>query len=358
MSGLLVLNIGGIGDMVLATPALRAIAAQLEGDAFDLLTSKRSVTVIERAPFIRDIHTIDVSLLTGRKNLRTLFRLIVSLFTLLLLRFRRYDIVIDLMAVESPQASRRRKCLIDIIRPKSTAGRNTDGLADFYHTWAPETLLSDIHEATRKLSVPHALGYAKAPTHLEVFSTEGDGMSAESLIDSIKVDGKGNIAVLIPGSWRPTRRWAEERFIETGTYLHKAHDARVVVCGARDERDVIDRVASGIPNAVSLIDIPARVLFELFRRASIVITNDTGPMHIAVAARAPIVSIFGPENPRRYAPAADESPAVALHRGVECAPCVKYTCDDMKCLQGIDVGMVLEAVDAVLSETGGESANA
>lgn len=357
MSGLLVLNIGGIGDMILATPALRTIAGHLGGEPFDLLTSDRSVAVVERAPFIGAIHTIDVSLLTGRRNVRTFFRLCASLFTLLLLRFRRYDIAVDLMAVESPQASRRRRFLIDIIRPRTTAGRNTDGHGDFYHIWAPETLSSDVHEVARKLSVPHALGYGEETTRLEVFSTERDSTAAESLIDSIGGGAHRNIAVLIPGSWRPTRRWAEERFIGTGTYLRETYDARVVVCGGRDERDVIDRVASGIPDAVSLIDITTRVLFELFRRASIVITNDTGPMHIAAAARAPVVSIFGPENPHRYAPAADAGRAVTLYRGVECAPCVKYTCDDMKCLRGIEVEMVLEAVDTILSGAGGETNN-
>ena len=358
MSGLLVLNIGGIGDMVLATPALRTIAVHMEGETFDLLTSERSVDVIERAPFIRNIHTIDVSLLTGKRSVRTFFRLIASLFTLLLLRFKRYDTAIDLMAVETPQASRRRKFLIDIIQPKTTAGRNTDGQAAFYHAWAPETLSSDVHEVTRKLSVLSALVYAGESTSLEVFSTEQDGMSAESLIDSIEGHAYRNIAVLIPGSWRPTRRWAEENFINTGVYLQKDHGALVAVCGSRDERDVIDRVASGIPGAVSLIDLPTRVLFELFRRVSIVITNDTGPMHIAAAARAPIVSIFGPENPRRYAPATDTGRSVALYRSVECAPCVKYTCDDMRCLRGVDVKMVLEAVDTLLSERIGEPANA
>ena len=73
-------------------------------------------------------------------------------------------------------------------------------------------------------------------------------------------------------------------------------------------------------------------------------------MHIAAAAGTPIVSIFGPENPKRYAPPNDAGGSAVLHRGVECAPCVKYTCDDMKCLRGIDVGMVIEAVDDLLTK--------
>jgi len=318
------------------------------------LTSSRSIPLIEHAPFVRAIHTVDVSLLTGKRNMRSLVRLVASFFTLLMLRLKRYDTVIDLMAVESPEASRRRKLLIDIIRPKTTVGRNTNGWATFYDQWAPEELLSDIHEVTRKLSVLRAADMIEESSGLELFSTEEDKVSADALVESIGGDGSGGIAVLVPGSWRPTRRWDEERFIAVGTAVFEKHGIPVIVCGGRDELDVIDRVAGGIPGAVSLIDLPPRVLFELFRRVSIVITNDTGPMHIAAAARAPIVSIFGPENPNRYAPGGTESPGAVVSVGADCAPCVKFTCDDMKCLRGIDVEMVLEAVECLLSKQKGK----
>jgi ADP-heptose:LPS heptosyltransferase len=185
-------------------------------------------------------------------------------------------------------------------------------------------------------------------TGLLLFSTEEDRMTADALIESIGGGESRGIAVLVPGSWRPTRRWDAENFIAVGTALHKKHGLRVLVCGGRDEQDVIDRVAGGVPGAVSLVDLPQRVLFELFRRVSIVITNDTGPMHIAAAARAPIVAIFGPENPRRYAPGGPENPGEVVSVGVDCAPCVKFTCDDMKCLRGIDAAMVLEAAERLL----------
>ncbi len=153
MKKVLVLNIGGIGDMVLATPALECLAGRVEGGKLDILTADRSAPVIQAAPFVGRVYTVDVSVLTGRPGFGGLIRLSASLLTLIRLRMNRYDLAVDLMAVESPQAARRRRLLVDMISPARRAGRNTNGWADYLDVKAGEDLLSGVHEADRKLAV-------------------------------------------------------------------------------------------------------------------------------------------------------------------------------------------------------------
>jgi ADP-heptose:LPS heptosyltransferase len=202
----------------------------------------------------------------------------------------------------------------------------------------------------RKLAVVEALfGNVPGPA-MRVFSTERDAQAAQGLFDSLRKKGDDGVAILVPGAWRPTRRWDAEGFITVGNHLGRCHRLSVAVCGSSDERYILETVARGIPGASVLTDVPPRVLFETIGRCDIMITNDTGPMHLAAAAEKPgIVAIFGPENSYRYAPRRSERSVVISDR-VDCSPCVRYSCADMRCLAGIGAERVLEAVDSLMTK--------
>jgi heptosyltransferase-2 len=353
MKKVLVLNIGGIGDMVMATPALAALAPHVEGGGIDLVTVARSAPVIEKAPFIGEVFTIDVSALTGSPTVPGVFRLVRSLLTLFRLRLRRYDLALDLMAMESVRAAARRRTIVGLISPRRSAGRDTNGWGGWLDVKAAESLESPTHEVVRKLSVLKALGMNEVAPEMTVYSTDEDKRAADALVRPIEAAGTGGIAVLIPGAWRPTRRWDPGRFIETGRYLVDRYRCAVAVCGAAGEKKTVLDVSEGIPGSFVLIDVPPRVLFEMFGRCVIMVTNDTGPMHLAAAAGLPrIVAIFGPENPSRYAPKAKGSSVIVVSQKVDCSPCTRYRCDDMKCLAPIGTDRVREAIDLLMAGTG------
>jgi ADP-heptose:LPS heptosyltransferase len=126
------------------------------------------------------------------------------------------------------------------------------------------------------------------------------------------------------------------------------------VCGSTDEADAVRAVAGGLSGDTSvLIGLPVLVLFGIIERCDIMITNDTGPMHLAAAARTPsIVAIFGPENPDRYAPQRKKG-VVVLSDRADCSPCTHYSCPTMRCLDGIDVRRVVEAADDLMAQRNG-----
>jgi ADP-heptose:LPS heptosyltransferase len=350
LRNVLVLNIGGLGDMVMATPALAALARGVEGGRLDLVTVGRSAPVIEGAPFVRRCYIVDVSVLTGRPNPGGAIRLAASLVTLLCLRMNRYDLAVDLMATESPRAARRRRLLLGVICARRTAGRDTNGWAGYLDVKVREELESRVHEIDRKLAVVQALVPIDTVPAMQVFSTEGENEGAGRLYESVRKVGSRGVAILVPGAWRPTRRWDVDRFIAVGNHLMERHRLSMVVCGSSDERHIVQTVAAGLNGEASVLpDVSVGVLFGMIARCDIMVTNDTGPMHLAAAAEKPsIVAIFGPENPDRYAPKRDTG-VVVLSDRVDCSPCTRYSCPDMRCLEGIDVPRVVEAVDDLMA---------
>jgi len=85
-----------------------------------------------------------------------------------------------------------------------------------------------------------------------------------------------------------------------------------------------------------------RELAALYRRASVVLTTDSGPMHLAAAVGTPVVALFGPTSPERTGPYG-EGHAV-IRRGMDCSPCFRKACETRECMQAIGVDEVFEAV--------------
>ena len=119
--------------------------------------------------------------------------------------------------------------------------------------------------------------------------------------DRLLQDDDRRLLLLVPGANRADKRWPIERFAEAANALVKSHAMRVIVCGAPAEAQLTATLAAALPPGT--IDGPAQqlglgLLKALTARAALVITNDTGPRHIAAAMGAPIVSLFGPTDHR------------------------------------------------------------
>ncbi|MBX9789983.1 MAG: glycosyltransferase family 9 protein [Pirellulales bacterium] len=152
----------------------------------------------------------------------------------------------------------------------------------------------------------------------------------------------------------PLRRWPRERFLELGRrLLADAPGATIVLTGLPKERALSEELAAEISptRCVSLAgDTTIRTLATLFTRADLLVTSDCGPAHMAAFTDLPIVSIFGPETPRLYAPLTPHN--TSLWAGLACSPCLtafnhrRSTCRDNACMQAITVEQVFAAARA------------
>jgi lipopolysaccharide heptosyltransferase I len=168
----------------------------------------------------------------------------------------------------------------------------------------------------------------------------------------------GPLVVLSPQTRWETKLWPAERFARLAALLLR-EGARVVLCGAPEDRPILDaisRQAGGeVPNLAGQLNL--REFAHLCRLASVVVSCDSGPMHLAAAAEAPVVALFGPTAPWRTGPFG------ALHRvvrkGLTCSPCFRKSCPSAACMADIDVAEVLEAARGFIdrSSDGGPDQN-
>jgi lipopolysaccharide heptosyltransferase II len=156
-----------------------------------------------------------------------------------------------------------------------------------------------------------------------------------------------------PGARWLTKRWPVEYFSQVVRDLAARRVFRFVLLGAPEDRSIAESIASAAPqrclNLAGQTSLPEMV--EWIRASELIITNDTGPMHVAAALGKPMVAIFGPTEPRRTGPYGHLEEALQLD--LPCVPCLRSRCRNPKhleCLRELAPGTVLNAVERRLSQ--------
>lgn len=148
-------------------------------------------------------------------------------------------------------------------------------------------------------------------------------------------------AVVAPSAGKEANRWPARRFGELALRLPVS---TVVVSGKEDARVAQEVVESSRGKAVSLAGrTNLKELSALIKRAAFLVSNDTGPMHIAAAFGVPVFAVFGPANPAKTGPFGEIH--TVIRRELDCSPCYrKKKCKDWKCMEEVTVDMVYDAV--------------
>lgn len=144
---------------------------------------------------------------------------------------------------------------------------------------------------------------------LELWTTERDEAEADRiLVEAGVVQHAAQsetpprpIVVLNPGANRADKRWPAARYAAVGDHLARQHKAAVFITGAPAEQELIDAVRDAMKEPahdLQALDIGLGSLKAILGRASLLITNDTGPRHLGVARGAAVVTLFGPTDPR------------------------------------------------------------
>ena len=156
-----------------------------------------------------------------------------------------------------------------------------------------------------------------------------------------------------PGARWMNKRWPVEHFSELVSTLTRRHrDLRFAIVGGREDQELGAAIAGAGGGAC--VDLTGRTtlpeLVEWVRLSDLMVTNDTGPMHVAAALGKPVVSMFGPTNPRQTGPYGQVEEALRI--SLPCAPCLKSTCSyakPMECLRALLPATVLETTERQLA---------
>jgi len=162
--------------------------------------------------------------------------------------------------------------------------------------------------------------------------------------------GAGRLALLAPGAaYGPAKRWPLDRFAAVGCHIAR-RGLSVLVCGAASERAECERVAreagAGISSVAGDTDLPLQA--ALCAQAAIVVSNDSGLAHLAAAAGAPTVVVFGSTSSAWTAPLG--SRVRVLQHAPVCAPCFQRTCRiGYRCLHAVTVDEACRACDELVA---------
>jgi ADP-heptose:LPS heptosyltransferase len=165
-----------------------------------------------------------------------------------------------------------------------------------------------------------------------------------------------------PGASTMSRRWPRSRFIASAAALAKIYpELRFVVTGSPAEAALCQEVAAGIEAAgplsggvrawASAGQLPLIALPALLKRVSLLVTGDTGPMHLAVTVETPVVALFAVSDPARSGPGYDLDKHIVIRKWRTCDPCKSKNCPYAEpiCMDNIAVEEVTAAVDTILS---------
>lgn len=195
------------------------------------------------------------------------------------------------------------------------------------------------------------LGLSALPPEIRLSVSPQEKASARRSLAALGADPSRPLAILNPGAaYGPAKRWPVRRFAELARLLEERSPAQILITGGAEDVAIADEIGALLGQTPRSLagKTSLRELMGLISQASVFITNDTGPMHLANALRVPVVAVFGPTDPRVTAPF--HPPASVIKKeGVACWPCFYRKCPfDHRCLAQVSAEEVFQAAAAYL----------
>ena len=338
---ILILKPSSLGDVVQALPVLRLLKQHWPGSEIYWWIEAGLSGLLEEDPDLAGIILFD------RKGWKTPWRWRATLQAIERMRSYRFDLVIDL------QGLFRSAAVAWLARGELTVGVDDprEGARAFYDYAVPRPDRNG-HAVEWYLEV---LRHLNVPVHNDFTWLPARPAAGEAVRKKWAVNGHRWI-VVHPGARWETKRWPAQCFAETIARLGHAlaDDFHFAIMGGPADTRLASEVVKSCPGRC--LDLTGQTslpeMIEWVRGGELMLTNDTGPMHVAAALGRPVVAMFGPTNPRRTGPFGQLSNV--LQSTVACAPCLQEHCAQtrqIECLWSITPAQVCQRVEQLLQPT-------
>lgn len=330
MEKILLIRLSSLGDIVLTTPAIRAIRSHHPNAYIAMLVAKQSAEILHHNPHLNELILFDR--LAKNKDTGEMYRI------LRILREQKFSLSFDF------QRKFRTELLIYLSGATERVGK---GILSTIRV--PES--GNKHATEHYFDLLNAAGIPTENRDLEVFLHESERSKARKLFKHVGISDEDLTVGLFPGAGWKLREWMPERFAAIGDKLVTQFNAKVVLFGGPNDIDIVnlitntmDEYAYNLAGKLNLRDLASCV-----EKCNLFVSNDTGPMHIATAVNTPTVALFGPGNHLRFQPIGDIHSLI--RHEVPCSPCKQFTdkCKDNICMKGITVDVVWEAICQILN---------
>jgi heptosyltransferase-1 len=301
LNKILIVRLGALGDLIHTLPAAAAIRGAFPQARIDWLVDEKHREILDLVPII------DRRLPIRRGSAASLVDAIREL------RRTRYDVALDFQGLLKSAILARFSGATRVVGFPGPMLR--ERAAGVFYT---ETAGVDAaHVIKKNISLLRAVGIQHSAIEFPIESRKPEIVDVAR--DRLGIGDREPFAIINPAAGWPNKRWAPVYFAEVAALLKKHHGlASIVLWGPGEERlarDVVD--ASGGAAAVS----PPTTLAELVslaKAAALMVSGDTGPMHVAGAVGTPLVGIYGPTSPERNGPWASRDLIVSRFNQCQC----------------------------------------
>jgi len=311
---ILVITLSNVGDIILTTPVISVLTKEFPDARMDVMVGPQGREIFEKDPSIFKVIIYDKHMPMSEKA-----RLQMKLKKL------RYDLVVDVRNTVFPL----------LIGPK-------------YRTATIQKLPHHIiHSKKTHLYRLRSVGIDNLEEASYIHVTSDDEEYVDQLLKGYGISDP--IAVINPGAKSHIKRWTAGGFAEVADRLMVECRASAVFTGAKEDEavvsDIITRMKNKPYNLVEKTNI--RQLASLIKRAKVLITNDSAPLHLGNAVGAKVVAIFGPTDPRKYGPTGEFD--VVIKEKLSCAPCERAECShNYECMRSISPDLVFDAAKMII----------
>lgn len=334
---ILLLRLEKVGDLVMVLEAIAMVRAMAPDAAIDLGVGSWNRALAGLIPGVTSVETLDVPWI-ARAGTGLPWRALIARAKAW--RARQYDLAINF------EPDIRSNLLLALSgAPRRVGFLSGGGGAVLTDAVAPDPRAHIAENA--KALVERAFGGSAAQGFLPAVASAKAGSPAKL---NIPEDARRRAAALVgtgthdkplvgiqPATGRRIKEWDPVRFAEVGAAIARTRGASVVLIGSAADKPVIDAVRAAWPSDVPFTELPADVdlvvLAAVLERLTLLITGDTGPMHLAAAVGTPVLAIFGPSLPTRYAPLSSRSRVVRID--IYCSPCNLLRQPPARCLNRV-----------------------
>src|SRR6266516_3390399 len=296
---ILVIDFGQLGDVVLSLPALRAIRQRFPKARITVAVGKPGAAIVSLSGFANETLLVDRVRLRDGFTPLSIFRIFKIVRDV---RRKKFDFVIDLHSLSETN-------LLGFLSgaPKRLysrrPGRSLDYLANFKPTPPIEDNGPNRHLIDRYLGVLVPLGINGAPREPYLHTRSEDDALVENILRKEKASAGVLLVGIYPGAGHPSRRWPLQRFAELADRLVLNGNVRVIVFAGPEEREMIEEIRATFPRSALVLDkLTIHQRAAALARLSVLVCNDTGPMHIAAAVGATTVALLDRRAPNVFLP--------------------------------------------------------
>ncbi len=317
---ILILKPGAIGDLLLLTPVIRQLKNNYKNSKISILVSSEATKLLFiNNPFVDKIFVYEKK--GKHKNFFSFIKLCKEI------KKERFDTVLNFQ-----RSNLRLWFLVLFIKPVRVLTYHKD-----------ETKHAVINHLETLLPLNIDINLQETNLDFEI-DADTERFANNFLIEKGLVD-KGFI-VLNPGASHRVNRWPVDKFAKLATLIHEKKHKKVVLIGGKEDLELNESIKKLLKFEV--VDLSGSLnlaqLAAVLKRSKLLVTGDTGPMHIATAVGTKVVALFGAADPERTGPVGNDH-IVIQAKDVQCVPCRKRSCKNknyLECMEKIEPEEVLK----------------